>query len=205
MADRSTTRGAGDEHAGPADTTGGRATKPSTPSGAFARGRDDAGGGFDATGLRALELAGSTFYLRDGLMQVWLAVLADTLSDDTRPAAWKWRLEDDIRYQATIVFDGLLVANIDAHLTTVSRLREFVAICRDVRRQLDGPRFEAGSLAARVGAGRWDDRMAPRLVRVTDAVLWLAEQAGAGACGEPDTGFDDLAVDAGSLPFSRRA
>lgn len=132
---------------------------------------------FDATGVRALELAGSAFYLRDGLMQVWLAVLADTLSDDVRPAAWKWRLEDDIRYQATLVFDGLLVANIDAHLTTPDRLTEFVAICRDVRGRLASDRFEAGPLARRVGSGRWDAGMAPRLVRVTDAVLWLAEQA----------------------------
>jgi hypothetical protein len=130
---------------------------------------------FNATGLRSLELAGSTFYLRDGLMELWLAVIVDALAG--KDVEWMHRLRDDLRYQATIVFDGLLAARLDAHLITEERLHEFVELCRRVRTELSEGHFALGPLAARLGAERWDTEMAPRLVRVTDAVLWLADQA----------------------------
>ncbi len=131
--------------------------------------------GFSATGLRSLELAGSAFYLRDGLMELWLAIIADALRAHDRP--WMRRLRDDLSYQATLVFDGWLAARLDVHLTSPDRLSAFVVLCHDVRAALASGQFAVGPLAASVGADRWDADMAPRLIRVTDAVLWLVDQA----------------------------
>ncbi len=132
---------------------------------------------FIPTGLRALEVQGSQFYLRDGLLEVWFAVMADALAADEQPAQWKWRLEDDLRYQATLVFDGLLSACLDGHLAPQSHLDAFVGLCRHVRHELSTGDFAAGPLATRVGSGRWNDGFALRLARVTDAFLWLVSLA----------------------------
>ena len=127
---------------------------------------------FNATGLRSLALGGSAFYLRDGLMELWLAVMVDALAGDS--AEWVRRMQRDMREQATIVFDGLLTAELDAHMSSASRVERFVSECRDVRDRLASGTFSPGPLAARIGGARWDSEMPPRLVRVTDAVLWLA-------------------------------
>ncbi len=142
---------------------------------------------FDAVGVRSVELGGRAFFQRDGLMELWFAVLADALAEDERPAAWKWHLEDDLTYQATLIYDGLLVASLDAHLATTDRIDELAALCRGVRGRLAEGDFSPGPLAQRVGRARWRDELGPRLVRVIDAFLWLADQAKAerGAAGRP--------------------
>lgn len=137
---------------------------------------------FHATGLRSLELSGTSFYLRDGLMEIWLALIVDSLGETQTD--WLRRLRDDLRYQATIVFDGHLAARLDAHLCDPERIHTFVQLCRTVRSGLAGDAFVPGPLAARVGGARWQSDLSPRLLRVTDAVLWLTEQASA-EVGEP--------------------
>jgi hypothetical protein len=135
---------------------------------------------FKPTGLRSLELAGSHFYLRDGLMEVWLALVVDEL-DRVPPhdrAPWMARMREDLHYQATIVFDGLLAARLDRHLDDEGKLRWFETLCRKLRSDLDAGAFTPGPFAARVGAGRWDEAMPQRLTRVTDAVLWLTSGSG---------------------------
>ena len=126
--------------------------------------------------VRALEIGGRAFYLRDGLMEVWLAVIVDKLAEESHPPAWKGRLARDLREQSTLVFDGLVSASLDAHLTTPERLEEFVRICHEVRTALASDDFRAGPTARVLGSGRWNDDMGRRLTRVTDAVLWLAAQ-----------------------------
>ena len=138
------------------------------------------GPAFNATGLRSLELGGTSFYLRDGLMEVWLAVVADTLAGTDTP--WLQRLRDDLRYQATVVFDGWLAARLDPHLTSAERRRQFTELCHRLRAELDSGQFVKGPLASRVGSGRWNAAMAARLVRVTDAVLWLLHHATHASC-----------------------
>ena len=129
---------------------------------------------------RALELAGHTFYLRDGLLQVWLAVMADALAADAQPAAWKWRLEDDFRYQATLRFDGLLAARLDPHLDGTgdgerdARREAFVTLVRRVRAQVADPSLSLGPLAERLCGDRCRRSVRKRLARIADALLWMS-------------------------------
>ncbi len=123
-----------------------------------------------------MELRGSVFYLRDGLMQLWLALVADAIHMRPDAAPWLTHVEADLRYQATIVFNGLLAARLDGHLETDAHLAQFVDMCEGVRHALNADHFTPGPLAAEVGRDRWTDEMPARLVRVTDAVLWIARQ-----------------------------
>jgi hypothetical protein len=132
-------------------------------------------------GLRKLELSGRSFYCRDGLLEIWLAVVADQLAANQLAGAaepWQAALREELALQARVKFNGLICAELDSHLGSVARVASFTALCRAVRARLLDQGFAPGALAMEIGGERWSPAMPARLVRIADAVLWLLHPAG---------------------------
>lgn len=144
-------------------------------------------------GIRFTEYRGRGFFCRDGLLEVWLAIVVDELDGEAGLAPdWLARLRDDFRAQATVVFDGLMETRLDPHLTSEARRQRMVSLCHRVAQRLhqrhapgrhpglgrENPMAE--SLAARVGGRRWSrgDTIAG-LSRINDSFIWLLEAASA--------------------------
>lgn len=131
-----------------------------------------------AVGLRWLELRGRGFWCRDGLLEVWLAMLVDEI--DARSAtpneanAWMAALREDWHAQATTVFDGVMTSSLDAHLSSHIQQQQLMQLCRNLREQLAAGNYRPAGLAHRVGAARWQQAdIHSRLLRVADALLYL--------------------------------
>jgi hypothetical protein len=127
-------------------------------------------------GLRQLELSGRSFYCRDGLLEIWLAVMADELAGAGEP--WLTALRDELALLARVRFDGLMCAELDRHLGTAARVAAFGALCQAVRGRLLDHGFAPGALATEIGGARWSAAMPARVARIADAVLWLLQPNG---------------------------
>jgi hypothetical protein len=132
------------------------------------------------------EYRGTGFWCRDGLLEVWLATLVDTL--DTR-ANWggadgnnRWlkQLRDQWYDQATITGCDTS-ARLDDHVADEPRRRTLLALCHGARERIAfDVRPLKGSLAWRVGArvALWQrEGSARRLLRMADSFIWLLDDA----------------------------
>ena len=130
------------------------------------------------SGMRWTEYQGRGFFTRDGLLEVWLAIVVDEI--DRRPgrAAFMASLRDDFQAQATVVFDGIVETRLDPHLGCDGDRRALVALCRELRERLVSGDKPKGPLADRVAGSRWEreDTLAG-LSRVAAAFLWLLDEA----------------------------
>lgn len=128
------------------------------------------------TGLRGLALGDDRFFCRDGLLEVWLAILVDRISEEPM-AAWQRGLAAEWRSQATVRFDGVMMAELDRHVDRAERAEALARICLELRGAIVDGRLEPGPLARRVmGLGGAELRLDERrdgLVRVADSMLWL--------------------------------
>jgi hypothetical protein len=137
-------------------------------------------------GLRALALGDDRFFCRDGLLEVWLAMIVDRMSE--RPlAAWQQSLTSEWRSQVTVRFSGMMTAELDPYIDRDERRRVLVDVCVELRDELDRGKHEPGPLARRVlafstiglerGAG---------LLRVADSMLWLLGRRSTGESAGSD-------------------
>ena len=139
----------------------------------------------EADGVRWTEFRGRGFWSRDGLLEVWLAVLVDELDRRVDGAPWMKSMRDAWLASANVSFNGLVSTELDAHIDSEAKREVAIALCRDVRRRLDKEGADPGSMAAafgtharRVGGTRWQRRdTAKGLLRVADSFLWLLEDA----------------------------
>jgi len=141
-----------------------------------------------STGLRGLSLGGDRFFCRDGLLEVWLAMLVDRMSRGTTPA-WQRGLLDEWRSQATVRFDGVMTAELDPYFSdgaadggspsSAERRAELTRICREVRAEIERGALTPGPLTRRVlGYGYLGEDERPSLLRIADSMLWLLEGGG---------------------------
>lgn len=124
--------------------------------------------------VRWTEFRGRGFWSRDGLLELWLALLVDEL-DRQEAAGWKKRMRDDWLTQATIVFDGVMSAQLDDHIDDDAKRLEAIGLCRRLRCALEAP-LPPGQHAERVAGERLsrEDTLAG-LCRLADAFVWLLE------------------------------
>jgi hypothetical protein len=134
--------------------------------------------GPDMSGMRWTEYRGRGFYCRDGLLEVWLAVVVDELDRQGHLGASSLRsLRDDFHAQASVVFDGLMETRLDSHLPDDASRLELVALCQRLAARLRGGERPAGPLAIRIGGERWArGETIAGLTRITAAFLWLLDE-----------------------------
>lgn len=126
--------------------------------------------------VRWTEFRGRGFWSRDGLLQVWLAVLVDEL-DRRAVNGWQKHMRDDWLFTAGVSFNGLVSTQLDDHINSDDKRMITIALCRDVRTKLDSELDVAGAHTARIGGSRLAREDTPRgLLRVADSFLWLLEQ-----------------------------
>jgi hypothetical protein len=128
--------------------------------------------------MRWTEYRGRGFFCRDGLLEVWLALVVDEL--DRRPpeseARWMSRLRDDFRTQATVAFDGIMETRLDPHLAGESQRRLLASLFEQLGARLARGERPEGPLAERVGGERWARRETlDGLSRIAGAFLWLLD------------------------------
>ncbi len=125
--------------------------------------------------VRFTEYRGRGFWSRDGLLELWLALLVDEL-DRQQASGWKKRMRDDWLAQATIVFDGVMAAQLDDHIDDDAKRIEAIGLFKRLRDDLAAaPLPEKGHVARVAGArlAREDTRRG--LCRLADAFVWLLE------------------------------
>lgn len=129
--------------------------------------------------MRWTEYRGRGFFCRDGLLELWLALVVDEL--DRRgggEGAWAATLREDFRIQATVAFDGIMETRLDPHLPGESQRRSLASLFAQLRERLARGDGAPGPLARRVGGERWArHETAAGLARIAGAFLWLLEPA----------------------------
>ena len=124
-------------------------------------------------GLRGLALGDDRFFCRDGLLELWLAILVDRMGEGPLEP-WQESLIAEWRSQATVRFSGVMTSELDRHLDGEDRISEVAQLCDEIRGELAGGVFEPGPLARRVmGFGVTADAMDAGLLRIADSMLWL--------------------------------
>jgi hypothetical protein len=128
-----------------------------------------------------IEYRGQGFWCRDGLLEVWLAMLVDEIdSNATDATGGDLRAARECLYEhATIRFSGEKKAALDAVLPSGARCRHMVSLGRRLRDRVAAGTGEPlrGSLARRIGGALWQQPQWPaRVLRVADSFLWLLEQ-----------------------------
>lgn len=126
--------------------------------------------------MRWTEFRGRGFFCRDGLLEIWLALVVDELDRACDGGLELGALRDDFRAQAMVAFDGLMETRLDAHLAGERERRSLVAVCQRLRARLVQGERPSGPCADRVGGERWSrqDTLAG-LARVAGAFLWLLD------------------------------
>jgi hypothetical protein len=133
-------------------------------------------------GVRWTAFRGLGFWSRDGLLQIWLALLVDDLDDPpSSSTAWLQALCDDWRLLASIRFNGLIESQLDDHIDDEPKRREAIVFCRRVRARIAEQTSHGaswgGPLARQVGGSRLGREDTQRgLLRTADAFLWLLER-----------------------------
>ncbi len=129
------------------------------------------------------EYRGQGFWCRDGMLEVWLALLVDEL-DTQAPAGgteqdrWLRVLRDQWYQQVTVIYRGLVGSSLDEHLTTEARRRVIVGVVRQLRdRTAAGETLpQPGSVARLVGGAVFErDGATAQILRVADSFLWLLD------------------------------
>jgi hypothetical protein len=128
-----------------------------------------------------IEFRGQGFWCRDGLLEVWLAMLVDEIDATAADAqGGDLRAARECLYEhATITFSGDKRAQLDTVLPSDTRCRHMVSLGRRLRDRVAAGDAEPrqGSLARRIGGGLWQQHEWPRRVlRVADSFLWLLER-----------------------------
>jgi hypothetical protein len=124
--------------------------------------------------MSGIACRGRAFWCRDGLLELWLALLCDEIDSRAEPQLGGLRalLHDG----ASVRFDGLRQVSLDP--LSDARLDDLAALCRTARTRVraEPPR---GTLSLRLARGRWGDpAVAAGLERVADSLLWLLETGG---------------------------
>jgi hypothetical protein len=132
-----------------------------------------------------IEYRGQGFWCRDGLLEVWLAMLVDEIDHaDAHPDLADLGAARECLYQhATIQFSGEKKAALDGVLQGELRCGHMVSLGRRLRDRVAAGSGEPpdGSLARRIGGALWQQREWPtRVLRVADSFLWLLERPGQG-------------------------
>ena len=154
-----------------------------------------------ALGLRGLALGDDRFFCRDGLLEVWLALLVDRMAEQALEA-WQESLVAEWRSQATVRFSGVMTSQHDPYVDRRARIDELATVCLELRGALAEGRLVPGPLARRVlrfgvlGLANEDlDRILRAgtethagLVRVADSMLWLLGRAPSGLSVGPRPG-----------------
>ncbi len=129
------------------------------------------------------EYRGQGFWCRDGMAEVWLALMVDELDERARQdTTWEDRWARQLRHQwyeqVTVIYRGLVASSLDDHLTIEPRRRAIVSLMRELRDRIasgDGlpsPR----SVARMVGGAVFErDRGTEQILRVADSFLWLLD------------------------------
>jgi len=128
-------------------------------------------------GTRWTEFRGQGFWSRDGLLQLWLALLVDEI-DRRGTTGWLRAMRDDWLSQARISFEGLMSSQLDEHIDSEPRRQEAVALCRDVQQRLSRSELDAtiGLHARQIGGQRWQhEGTVAGLGRVAGSFVWLLD------------------------------
>jgi hypothetical protein len=126
------------------------------------------------SGLRKLGLDGRSFFCRDGLLEIWYAVVVDALEATEPSADWQLALAAEWRSQATVRFAGVMTAELDRYVRAPKPRATLAALCRRLRDDLEGEALPPGPLTRRVSKDRWaDDETRHGLLRIANAMLWL--------------------------------
>jgi hypothetical protein len=124
--------------------------------------------------MSGIAYRGRVFWCRDGLLELWLALLCEEI--DAQAATHLRALRALLYDGASVQFNGLRQVDLDPQTTDDDARRELVDLCRTARARLRTapPR---GALAHRLARGRWGDpAMAAGLERVADSLVWLLEE-----------------------------
>jgi len=127
-----------------------------------------------------IEYRGQGFWCRDGLLEVWFAMLVDEIDASAADAGADLGAARECLYEhATIRFSGEKKAALDPVLASRARYGHMVSLVRRLRDRVAAGTGEParGSLAHRIGGGLWQQPQWPaRVLRVADSFLWLLEQ-----------------------------
>jgi len=138
------------------------------------------------------EFRGQGFWCRDGMVEVWLALLVDELDQRAGEAggdlpAWLGRLRAQWLEQVSVIYRGLVSSSLDDLVSDEARRQELVDLMRVLRDRIAGGAHTAapGSVARAVGGAVFErERFDDQILRVADSFLWLLE-TGDGAEAEP--------------------
>lgn len=137
-----------------------------------------------------IEFRGQGFWCRDGLLEVWLAMLVDEIDRTQRgdDALRMGTLRDCLYQHATIRFSGSKEAVLDPTLAGEGLCDRVLAVSRELRRRIARGEAEPapGTLARRIGGALWaQDGWPSRLLRVADSFVWIIEVASRHGTGAP--------------------
>ncbi len=129
------------------------------------------------------EYRGQGFWCRDGMVEVWLALLVDELDERGGDASgelppWLLQLREQWIEQVSVIYRGLVSSSLDDWVSNDKRQQELVDLIRPLRARLarGAVRPVAGSMARRVGGAVFErDRATDQLLRIADSFLWLLE------------------------------
>ncbi|MBW2453844.1 MAG: hypothetical protein JRI68_05015 [Deltaproteobacteria bacterium] len=129
------------------------------------------------------EYRGQGFWCRDGMVEVWLALLVDELDERGGEAGgelprWLLRLREQWIEQVSVIYRGLVSSSLDDWVSNEGRRQELVGLIRPLRERLaSGAVTPApGSVARAVGGAVFErDRATEQILRVADSFLWLLD------------------------------
>jgi hypothetical protein len=128
------------------------------------------------------EYRGQGFWCRDGMVEVWLAMLVDELDDSEGQGSghprWLLRLREQWIEQISVIYQGLVCSSLDHLVSDEKRRQQLVDLIRPLRERLAMGKVAPapGSVARAVGGAVFErDRFDEQILRVADAFLWLLE------------------------------
>lgn len=138
------------------------------------------------------EYRGQGFWCRDGMVEVWLALLVDELDEQMRHGGarhprWLRGLREQWLEQVSVIYRGLVSSSLDDHVSNEGRRQELLGLIRPLRERLaSGAVTPApGSVARAVGGAVFErDRAVDQILRIADSFLWLLD----GSLGAPRDG-----------------
>jgi hypothetical protein len=141
------------------------------------------------------EYRGQGFWCRDGMAEVWLALMVDDLDlrarrDGPWQERWARRLRDQWYEQVTVIYRGLVASSLDDHLDSEGRREAIVGAMQERRERTAAgqDRPSPRSVARMVGGAVFErERATEQILRVADSFLWLLD--GSLTAGQEDDGW----------------